>query len=139
MTKNPFRSISKIFTKSGNAIGNSAKSIFSKSNMNTFRDHLSDTLKEQGKYLSTAGKIGVGIALPAGLLASAFVPGALPLIAGVGLASGAIGGVGMLESSSGNLLTPKLYKGKNGLQTTGAVVNEIEKSAKGTTQITRFA
>lgn len=138
MTKNPFQSVNKLFRKGANSISSTAKSIFSKANINTFRDHLSGVLQEQSKILTTVGKIGVGIALPAGLIASAFVPGALPLIVGAGLASGAIGGVGMLEGAGGNLLQPKLYKGKNKLQTTGAVVNEIEKSAKGTAQIVKF-
>jgi hypothetical protein len=106
--------------------------------MNTFRDHLGDTLRDQGKILSTVGKVGMGVALPAGLIASAFIPGALPLVAGLAAASAGIGGVGMLESSGGNLLSPKLYKNKSGLQTTSAVVNQIEKAAKGGTQITKF-
>jgi hypothetical protein len=41
----------KLFTKGGNAIGNTAKSMFSKSNMNTFRNTLQDTLNQQGDVL----------------------------------------------------------------------------------------
>lgn len=141
MTKNPFKSIGKIFTKGANKIGNTAKSIFSKNNMNTFRDHLSDTLQSQGKILSTVGKITTGLALNPITLGAvgAFAPELLPVVLGVGAMGAGIGGVGMLESSGGNLLKPKLYKGKNGLQTTGAVVNQIEKAGKGVAQVAKFA
>jgi hypothetical protein len=60
--KNPFKSISKLFTKGGNAIGNTAKSMFSKSNMNTFRNTLQDTLNQQGDVLKKVGGITAGIA-----------------------------------------------------------------------------
>jgi hypothetical protein len=55
--KNPFKSISKLFTKGGNAIGNTAKSMFSKSNMNTFRNTLQDTLNQQGDVLKRSAVV----------------------------------------------------------------------------------
>lgn len=138
MSKKFFNSLGKIFTKNANTVGNTAKSIFSKRNADTFRNHLSGVLKEQGQILQTAGKIGAGIALPLALGASLFVPGALPLIAGVGLASAGVGGFGMIESASGNLMTPSIYRNKNDLQKTAAVVNEIERSTKGVKQVIKF-
>jgi hypothetical protein len=47
--KNPFKSIANYSQR--NAIGNTAKSMFSKSNMNTFRNTLQDTLNQQGDVL----------------------------------------------------------------------------------------
>lgn len=139
MTKNPFRSINSIFKKAGNAVANTANKIFSKSNMRTFSGHVQDTLSSQGKILQTVGKIGTGLAVPLALGAAAFAPPLLPFIAGAGLASAGVGGMGLLEQSSANLLNPKLYKGKNNLQTTGAVVNQIERAGKGVANMTKFA
>lgn len=134
--KNPFKSISKFFKKT---IPDTAKSIFSKSNVGDFRDKLSNTLGQQGKILSTIGKIGVGITPALALTAGMLQPELIPLIAGVGLASGGIGGMGMLETAGSNLLKPSLYKGKNKLQTTSAVTNQLEKAVKGGTNVTKFA
>jgi hypothetical protein len=52
--KNAFKSIGSFFKKAGNGVGNGAKSIFSKGSMNTFRDHLQDTLKQQ-RYFTDGG------------------------------------------------------------------------------------
>ena len=133
--KHPFRGINQIFKKAGGAINN----VFSKRNLNTFRNHVGDTFREQGKILSTVGKIGTGLALPLALGAAAFMPGALPVILGAGALSGAIGGTGLIEGAVGNLMRPSIYKGKNGLQTTGAVVNQIEKASKGVGAVAKFA
>lgn len=133
--KNPFKSIEKIFTKS---IPKTANSIFSKNNVNEFRNKVSDTLKEQGKILQTVGKISGGVAAPIALASMAF-PALMPVAAGLGGLALLAGGTGLIESSSGNLMKPSLYAGKNKLQTTSNVVNQIEKAAKGTANITKFA
>lgn len=137
--KNFFKSVNKLFTKTGNSVAKGAKSLFSKNTANTFRDHLSDTLKEQGSILQTVGKITSGVALPLMVGASVLQPELIPLFAGLGAAGVGIGGFGLLESSGGNLMTPSIYKGGNKLKTTGKVVNEIEKATKGTTNVAKFA
>ena len=121
--KSPFRGLNKIFTKT---IPSGFNNVFSKRNMNDLRNKVSDTLQSQGKILTTVGKIGTGLALPLGLASAAFAPPLLPFIMGAGALSGVIGGTGMIERASGNLLKPSLYRGKNGLQTTGAVVNQTK-------------
>jgi hypothetical protein len=78
--------------------------------MNTFRDHLQDTLKQQGGILQTVGKGMSGASLPLMLGASILAP---ELIRHAGLrAAGFLRGLGLLESSGGNLLSPSLYKGR---------------------------
>jgi hypothetical protein len=138
--KNPFKSISKLFTKGGNAIGNTAKSMFSKSNMNTFRNTLQDTLNQQGDVLKKVGGITAGIAgNPLTLGATAILaPELLPFVAGVAGVGALTGGIGMVETSGAGLLSPKLYKG-GALNSTGNVVNQIEKATKGGKQIAKFA
>ena len=138
--KDIFKSIGKVFTKSGNSIANSTNKLFSKNSMNTFRDKLGGVLAEQGKVLSTVGKIGTGIALnPITLgLTGVLAPELLPFVLGAGALSAGVGAGGMIETAGSNLLKPKLYKG-NKLQATGNVVNQIEKAGKGGGSIAKFA
>jgi hypothetical protein len=136
--KNPFKSVGKLFTKGGNSIAKGAKSIFSKNTANTFRNHLQDTLQEQGKILSTVGKIAAGAAVPLMVGASVLQPELIPLFAGLGAAGVGVGSMGVLESSAGNLLSPSIYKG-NKLKATGNVVNQIEKAGKSGSKLASFA
>jgi hypothetical protein len=60
--------------------------------MNTFRDHLQDTLKQQGGILQTVGK-GVSLRLPLMLGASILAPELIPVFAGL-RAAGVLTGSG---------------------------------------------
>jgi hypothetical protein len=78
--------------------------------MNTFRDHLQDTLKQQGGILQTVGKGMSGA--PSYVRGSILAPELIPVFAGLRAAGVLTGSTGLLESSGGNLLSPSLYKGK---------------------------
>lgn len=135
--KNPFRSINKFFTKT---VPNGANKLFSKSNMNSLRNHVQSTLNQQGNVLKKVGGIVAGIAgnpLTLGMTA-AFAPEFLPIVAGIAGAGALTGGVGMIEGAGARLMSPKLYKG-NKLNVTSNVVNQLEKAVKGGTNIARFA
>ena len=135
--KNPFKSINRLFTKT---IPNGVNKLFSKSNMNTLRNHVQDTLNQQGNVLKKVGGVVAGLAgnpLTLGMTA-AFAPEFLPLVAGVAGAGALTGGVGMIETVGSNLMSPKLYKG-NKLNATSNTVNQIEKAIKGGSNIAKFA
>jgi hypothetical protein len=93
----PFKSISKLFTK-GNAIGNTAKSMFSKSNMNTFRNTLQDTLNQQGDVLKRSAVLQWN-KTPYSRCDCDFSPELLPFVAGVAGVGALTGGIGMVETS----------------------------------------
>lgn len=135
--KNIFKSLGKVFTKS---IPNGVNKLFSKSNMNSLRNHVQDTLAQQGNVLKKAGGIVAGVAgNPLSLAATAFLaPEMLPIVAGVAGLGALSGGVGMIETSGANLLSPKTYRG-GGLNATSNTVNQIEKAIKGGSKIARFA
>jgi hypothetical protein len=135
--KNPFRSLNKIFTKT---IPNGFNKVFSKGNMNTLRDHVQDTLRQQGDILKKVGGITAGLAgnpLTLGITGM-LAPQLLPFALGAAGLGAVTGGIGLAETSGANLMSPKLYRG-NKLNVTSGVVNQIEKAIKGGANIARFA
>jgi hypothetical protein len=106
--KNAFKSIGSFFKKGGNSVANGAKSIFSKGSMNTFRDHLQDTLKQQGGILQTVGKGMSGASLPLMLGASILAPELIPVFAGLG-AAGVLTGLRVCSSPAVATSCPRLF------------------------------
>jgi hypothetical protein len=116
-------------------VGNGAKSIFSKGSMNTFRDHLQDTLKQQGGILQTVGK-GMSGASPSYVRGVHFIPELIPVFAGLGHRGSYWSGSARVQRWQPPV--PVSYKG-NKLKVAGNVVNQIEKASKSGSKIASFA
>jgi hypothetical protein len=103
--------------------------------MNTFRDHLQDTLKQQGGILQTVGK-GMSGAL---LLLPGVSPAPDVFAAGLGAAGVLTGVYGSARVQRWQPPVPVSLQGKNKLKVAGNVVNQIEKASKSGSKIASFA
>jgi hypothetical protein len=75
--------------------------------MNTFRDHLQDTLKQQGGILQTVGKGMSGASLPL-MLGVHFSPELIPVFAGL-RAAGVLTGLRVCSSPAVATSCPRLF------------------------------